>query len=66
MTIPTEATVAGVASVVGYITEGLDAVVLGRPVASIKHPGCMTFTVTGNPRDLKIAEERSEKLGRVE
>lgn len=66
MTIPTEASIASVASVVGFITDGLDVVVLGTPQASIKHPGSMTFVVDGNPRDLRIAEERAEKLGRVE
>lgn len=65
LTVPCDASVKAVATVVGFLTDGLDAVVIEQ-AASIKHPGHLTVTVTGNPRDLGIVESRSEKLGRVE
>ena len=61
VSVPTEKSVKAIATVVGYITDGLDAVVVGQ-VASLKKPGEMVLTIAGNPRDLELARERAERL----
>lgn len=47
-----------------YITEGLDAVVLGHEPSEL-YPGSIHLVLTGNIRDLGIATERATKLGGV-
>lgn len=62
--VPTDLSVKAMASVVGYTTDGLDAVVLRHEV-STKHAGSVHLVLTGNARDLEIARQRAEKLGGV-
>lgn len=56
--------VKSIANVVGFITEGLDAVVLSQEVSTI-YPGCVKLHIAGNDRDLGIATERAMTLGGV-
>jgi hypothetical protein len=63
--VPTDATVKAIASVVGYLTDGLDAVVTDQK-ASITKIGFIEIRVEGNPRDLGIVAERADRLGSPE
>lgn len=60
--VPTDGTVKNTASVVGYITDGLDAVVLTHEPSAL-YPGMVHLVVTGNGRDLSIATDRAQKIG---
>jgi hypothetical protein len=62
--VPTSGKVKSVASVAGYITDGLDAVVLSSGTSRV-YEGCMVFRLTGNERDLRIATERAMEIGGV-
>lgn len=59
--IPTKAAVLASANSVGFITDGLDAVVVENhyDVENL----CMHLTIAGNDRDLGIAMERAIKIG---
>lgn len=60
--VPTEAAVKAVASVVGHITDGLDAVVVAHDWSSV-YEGHIHLTLAGNARDLATATRRAEALG---
>jgi hypothetical protein len=62
--IPTDHSVKALANVVGYVTEGLDAVVV-KQEASLVYEGYVHLTLAGNDRDLSIAVERASKIGGV-
>lgn len=62
--IPTENTVQAVSSVVGYVTERLDAVVIEHGFSDV-YEGFVHLKLTGNSRDLAIATERASKIGGV-
>lgn len=61
ITVPCDPAVKAIASVVGFLTDGLDAVALDQ-WASVEKPGHMTIKITGNSRDLGIVQERAERL----
>lgn len=62
--IPTESSVKGLASIVGFVTDGLDAVVISHEPSSI-YDGSVHLVLAGNPRDLAIAAGRAINLGGV-
>lgn len=61
--IPAQA-VKGLASMVGFVTEGLDAVVIAHEPSSV-YENHVHLTLAGNQRDLAIACERASRLGGV-
>lgn len=62
--VPTDLTVKAVATTVGYVTEGLDAVVLEHRTSDV-YEGHVHLILAGNARDLAIAAERAAKIGGV-
>lgn len=60
--VPCDMTVKAVATVVGYITDGLDAVVLEHNPAGDE---MLRLHMAGNARDLAIATDRAQKIGGV-
>lgn len=58
--VPSSPAVRELASVVGYITEGLDAVVIETQDEGEKG---MFLRLAGNDRDLGLAMERAIKIG---
>lgn len=62
--VPTDLTVQAMATTVGYVTDGLDAVVLNHEISEI-YEGHVHLVLAGNPRDLAIACERAAKIGGV-
>lgn len=60
--VPTTEAVRSLASMVGYITDGLDAVVV-RHGRSTVYAGHVHLVLAGNARDLAIAVERAAKIG---
>ena len=62
--VPTDKGVKAIASVVGYITDGLDAVVLSNSPSRV-YEGYTLLVLTGNERDLAIAAERASRIGGV-
>ena len=62
--VPTENTAKALASVVGYITDRLDAVVLEHEESTV-YEGYIHLRLTGNDRDLATAVERASRIGGV-
>lgn len=62
--VPTDLTVKAMATVVGYVTDGLDAVVLEHSPSEV-YEGHVHLVLTGNGRDLAIAAERAARIGGV-
>lgn len=59
--IPTSAKVSALANVVGYVTEGLDAVVIDHREDIVRQG--THIKVAGNSRDLGIVAERVKSIG---
>lgn len=53
-----------VSDIITYVTDTLDAVVIGRKRSAI-YTGSVHLILAGNDRDLAIAAERASKLGGV-
>lgn len=63
--VPTDPDPRSVKECVGYITNGLDAVIIEPHERSSVYEGYMHFRITGNQRDLATAVDRASKIGGV-
>lgn len=62
--VPVDNTAGAVATLVGTITKGLDAVVIAHEVSTI-YEDSVHLTLAGNARDIAIAVDRASKFGGV-
>lgn len=63
--VPTSQSVNSLASVAGYLVDGLDAIITGHAPSAEYGDGYTAFTIQGNPRDTQVAAERAAAIGGV-
>lgn len=60
--VPTDFSIKAVASVLGYVTDGLD-VIVSIHEKSETYEGHIRLVLDGNPQDTQIAAERAASIG---